>query len=240
MSNSDDGISRKAEIVKLLKHIEKSWEASSPPEYEKSVSEESQRSTRRENENQQKAGVGVIQEITDKDNSSDLSEPTQHHHDHKATQCWSSSGEQADDEESAGPDSIEDSNSRFSDDKKEERNLKKLSSSDGETQPSPKSSRSSSSSAGSRSEEEQQFVVPENDFVVTIDDRYTVLPRVGTSFRGRFTTSGYGSMPPPWSRMEQQHRQNEASRHFDQPESDNVQHDDSARSRRRKREGEKS
>ena len=236
MSNSGDGISQKAEIAKLRKHIENSWEASSPLEYEISASVP-QRSTR-ENENQQKAGAGVIQEITDKDNSSDLSEPT-HHPDHKATQ-WSSSGEQADDEQSVGPDSIEDSTSRFSDDKKEERNLKKLSSSDGETQPSPKSSRSSSSSAGSRSEDEQQFVVPEDDFVVAIDDRYTVLPGVGTSFRGRLTTSGYGAMPPPWSRMEQQHRQNEAPRHFDQPESDNVQNDDSPGSRRRKREGDKS
>jgi hypothetical protein len=248
MSNSDDGgNSRKAAIVKLLDHIEKSWEACSPPEYGKSVSE-SQRSPSRENENQKQKG-GVIQEITVKDNSSDLSDPP-HHHDHKATR-WSSSGEQADDEDSGQDSTIEDSTSRFSGDKKEG-SLKKLLSSDEEmeTQPSqhqvengapwmsPKSSvsRSSSSSAGSsRPEEEQQFVVADNDFVVAIDDRYTVLPRVGTHFRGRFTP-GCGSMPPPWSPMEQQQRE-ASSRHFDQP--DNVQND-SPGSRRRKREGEKS
>lgn len=77
-------------------------------------------------------------------------------------------------------------------------------------------------------------MLPENkDFVVAIDDGFTVLPRrVGASFRGRLTP-GCGAMSPPWSPMEQQI---EASKHFDQP---GVQNDNEG-SRRRKRDWEKS
>jgi hypothetical protein len=271
MTKSDDhrGVSRKkAAMVKLLlttqqEEIEKSCNAgASPPEYEGTFSESQERSTSRENKTQHdgrhQKKAGVIQEITAKNNSRDLSSsdpaPRHNHHDHKAPAQWSSSGEQADDEDS-GPESIDSvlSSGAENRDKKESNLEVSKSSNEDESQSShhqlkhdhggaehmrPKSavSRSSSSSSGVSSEEEQ-FVVPENDFVVAIDDGYTVLPRVGASFRGRFAPGGGARMPPLWSPMLEQ--QAGASKDVDQPD---VQNDSNTNdgSRRRKRKEEKS
>jgi hypothetical protein len=279
MSNSDDaGVTRKAAIVKLLEHIEKSWEASTPPppqpeqEYEKgavsSAKEESyqppSRATSRENENKHDGNqkkAGLMKEFTAKSNSSDLSIDPPPHYDHnnKAAQWSSSGGDQADDEDS-GPDSMEDSSILSGD--KNERNLKLLSSNDEESQrrhdrqllskhdeqqmrSGPKSSGSGSSASSSdgadssSASEEKQFVVPENDFVVAIDDKYTVLPRVGTRYRGKFKPGcGTRIMPPPWTPLEQRQQQGEASKQFEDQQSD-VQNDNDG-SRRRNHEGEMS
>jgi hypothetical protein len=125
-----------------------------PPEYEKSVSESHRRCSTRENENQHEGNqkkAGAIQEITVNSNSSDLSDPP-HHHDHKATQWSSTSGEQADDEDSGPTASIKFSSSD-EESQTSQHQLKHV------EQMSPKFSVSRSASSSGRSSEEKPFVV---------------------------------------------------------------------------------